>query len=89
MENIVRVLPDADGDCAVDLRRKLAPVAAGVTIDLSHVPYLSAAALTELVRFRKRVPGEAIVLREPNPLTLRTLNIVGFNALFQIDRARS
>ena len=55
-----------------------------VAIDLASVPYLTSAALTELVRFRKAYAGASIVLQRPNALVLRTLNIVGFNKLFTI-----
>jgi anti-anti-sigma regulatory factor len=40
------------------------------------------------VRLRKRLNGEPIVLSEPSPLVYRTLNIVGFNTLFAIERTR-
>jgi anti-anti-sigma regulatory factor len=85
---VVTILPDADGDCTHDLRHKLAEVEGAVTIDLSHVPFIPAGGLTELVRLRKRLHGEPIVLSEPNPLVFRTLNIVGFNTMFAIERTR-
>lgn len=85
---VVSILPDADGDCTHDLRRKLALVRGSVTIDLSRVPYIPAGGLTELVRLRKRLGDEAIVLSEPGPLVFRTLNIVGFNTMFAIERTK-
>ena len=78
--------PDIDGDCAANLRAALREIRnEPVAIDLRDVPYLSSAALTELVRFRKSYAGERIVLQRPNALVLRTLNIVGFNKLFSIQ----
>jgi len=81
----VAIAADHDGDCTSDLRRRLEYVTGGVTIDLSHVPYLTSSALTELVRLRKRLRDERIVLYAPNPLVFRTLNVVGFNKMFAID----
>jgi anti-anti-sigma factor len=80
---------DVDGDCTASLRNALrnAPTES-LAIDLSGVPYLTSAALTELVRFRKTcAAGESIVLKRPNALVLRTLHIVGFNKLFSIENA--
>jgi anti-anti-sigma regulatory factor len=85
---VVTIFPDADGDCTHDLKRKLEQVEGAVTIDLSRIPFLPAGGLTELVRLRKRLNGEPIVLSEPSPLVYRTLNIVGFNTLFAIERTR-
>jgi anti-anti-sigma regulatory factor len=85
---VVSISPDADGDCTHDLQRQLARIQGAVTIDLSRVPYIPAGGLTELVRLRKRLGNEPIVLFEPRPLVLRTLNIVGFNTLFAIERAK-
>jgi anti-anti-sigma factor len=78
--------PDVDGDCTANLRKALREIPTEpVAIDLGNVPYLSSAALTELVRFRKAYAGDRIVLQRPNALVLRTLNIVGFNKLFSIQ----
>jgi anti-anti-sigma factor len=83
----IPVLPDRDGDCTANLRQALRDAPAGpVSLDLAGVPYLSSAALTELVRFRKIYSGERIVLMHPNALVNRTLNIVGFNKLFAIEQ---
>ena len=80
--------PDVDGDCTANLRIALRDIPTEpVAIDLSRVPYLTSAALTELVRFRKAYAGDSIVLQQPNALVLRTLNIVGFNKLFSIQTA--
>ncbi len=80
--------PDSDGDCTANLRKALREVHdEPIAIDLGSVPYLTSAALTELVRFRKAYAGTSIVLQRPNPLVLRTLNIVGFNKLFSIQTA--
>jgi anti-anti-sigma regulatory factor len=85
---VVTIAPDADGDCTHDLQRKLARIESAVTIDLSRVPYIPAGGLTELVRLRKRLGDEPIVLFKPTPLVFRTLNIVGFNTMFAIERAK-
>jgi anti-anti-sigma factor len=83
----IPVLPDRDGDCTDNLREALRNVPnEPVAIDLARVPYLSSAALTELVRFRKSHAGDRIVLMRPNALVNRTLNIVGFNKLFAIEQ---
>jgi anti-anti-sigma factor len=83
----IPVLPDRDGDCTDNLRLALRNAPAGpLSIDLAGVPYLSSAALTELVRFRKTYAGDRIVLIHPNALVNRTLNIVGFNKLFAIEQ---
>jgi anti-anti-sigma factor len=83
----IPVLPDRDGDCTDNLRLALRNVPAGpLSLDLAGVPYLSSAALTELVRFRKTNGGDRIVLIHPNALVNRTLNIVGFNRLFVIEQ---
>ena len=83
----IRVLPDRDGDCTNNLRQALKDAPAGpFSLDLAGVPYLSSAALTELVRFRKTYDGDRIVLIHPNALVNRTLNIVGFNRLFTIEQ---
>jgi anti-anti-sigma factor len=83
----IPLLPDRDGDCTANLRNALRNVPnEPVAIDLADVPYLSSAALTELVRFRKSYAGERIVLMHPNALVNRTLNIVGFNKLFSIEQ---
>jgi anti-anti-sigma factor len=81
--------PDLDGDCTANLRLALKDVAGEpVAIDLAGVPYLTSAALTELVRFRKIYSGDnRIVLKHPNALVFRTLQIVGFNKLFTIEGA--
>jgi anti-anti-sigma factor len=78
--------PDIDGDCTANLRKALREIPdEPVAIDLGSVPYLTSAALTELVRFRKAHADTSIVLQRPNALVLRTLNIVGFNKLFSIQ----
>ena len=81
--------PDIDGDCTANLRLALKNVAdEPLAIDLAGVPFLTSAALTELVRFRKTYAGdERIVLKRPNALVFRTLHIVGFNKLFTIETA--
>jgi anti-anti-sigma factor len=80
--------PDHDGDCTADLRKALRTIPTEpVAIDLGSVPFLTSAALTELIRFRKAYAGGSIVLQRPNPLVLRTLHIVGFNKLFSIEAA--
>jgi anti-anti-sigma regulatory factor len=83
---VITIAADSDGDCTLDLRQKIAGVEGAVTIDLSGVPYLPASSLTELVRLRKRLGDEEIVLSEPNALVFRTLNVVGFNSIFAIQR---
>lgn len=84
----IPVQPDVHGDCTANLRIALRAIPnEPVAIDLSRVPYLTSAALTELVRFRKAYAGDRIVLQQPSPLVLRTLNIVGFNKLFSIRTA--
>lgn len=83
----IPIHPDRDGDSTAELRKALRNVPSEpVSIDLSAVPYLSSQALTELVRFHKSYSGQSrIVLAHPNALVFRTLNIVGFNKLFEIE----
>ena len=83
----IPLLPDKDGDCTENLRLALRNVQDEVvSIDLERVPYLSSQALTELASFRRKHVGNPIVLQHPNALVLRTLNIVGFNKLFAIEK---
>jgi anti-anti-sigma regulatory factor len=86
---VVHIIPDDDGDCTGGMRRALALVEGDVTLDLSRVRYLTAAALGELARLRKRLRAKRIVLLDPSPLALRTLNVVGFNAIFEFAFERA
>jgi anti-anti-sigma regulatory factor len=84
----IPLLPDSDGDCTANLRLALREAHDEVvTIDLERVPYLSSQALTELARYGRQHRGERIVLQHPNALVLRTLHVVGFNKLFEIEKA--
>ena len=84
----IPLLPDNMGDCTTSLRAALRePLDEVVTIDLERVPYLTSGALSELARFHRRHRENRIVLLRPNALVLRTLNIVGFNKLFSIEKA--
>lgn len=83
----IPLVPDSDGDCTTSLRRALRkPLDEVLTIDLEQVPYLTSSALSELARFRRKNRDNTVVLRHPNAVVLRTLNIVGFNKLFAIDK---
>jgi len=86
---MIPLLPDANGDCAANLRLALRAARADedIAIDLARVPHLSSQALTELARYRRQHRGDRIVLQRPNALVLRTLHIVGFNKLFAIENA--
>lgn len=80
------VLDARDAEGGDPLREKLAQLAAGpLVIDLSLVPYLNSASLSELLRLRRRLRNTQIVLRDARPLTLRVLRAVNFNRLFEID----
>lgn len=84
----IPLLPDSTGDCTTNLRAALRdPLDEVVTIDLERVPYLTSGALSELAQFHRRHRENRIVLLRPNALVLRTLNIVGFNKLFAIEKA--
>jgi anti-anti-sigma regulatory factor len=83
----IPLLPDSTGDCTTNLRMALRePLDEVVTIDLERVPYLTSGALSELARFHRVHRENRIVLSRPNALVLRTLNIVGFNKLFSIEK---
>lgn len=84
----IPLLPDSSGDCTANLRMALRATADEVvTIDLERVPYLTSGALSELARYARGHRERRIVLQHPNALVLRTLNIVGFNKLFAIEKA--
>jgi len=81
----IALLPDKDGDCSASLRAALDDTAdETVTLDLERVPYLSSTALAAMAQFH-RLAGRTLILFRPNPVVLRTLNIVGFSKLFAIE----
>jgi anti-anti-sigma factor len=69
----------------VDLWSTLPLIDAGpVTLDLSEIDYVTSAGLSALVKLRRRLPTARITLLAPRPLTLRVLNTVGFDKMFEI-----
>lgn len=60
-----------------------------VVVDLAKLEFIDSTGLSELVQAlkRSRADGGEVVLRSPQPATLRVLEIVGLTELFQIEGA--
>jgi anti-anti-sigma factor len=80
---VVTLRGELDVYRADSVREAFDAVRGSAVVDLSAVTYLDSTVLNELVRLRKRIAGD-IVLVVVSPQVRRILELVGFGQLFQI-----
>ncbi len=85
-DGVVRLVGDLDMETAPTLQRYLELVPTVTVLDLREVTFVDSCCLTVLVRANRDRPStEPLILRSPNGLVRRVLEITGLVDVFRID----
>jgi len=79
--SVVRLSGEIDLNAVPALHEHLDPLNGNVVVDLGGVTFLDSSGIGALVRTRIRIEavGGTVVLRDPQPIVQRTLEIVGLD----------